>query len=199
MLDAVMRFAGEILSGGQPRWLTLCGTSGTGKTFLAKALSAFLAPRLRGLYEKHGRPKSDPRCMNYETAFSYAQAGSRFVKWPRMVDDMREGEYSGYNNACHGWFKIIDEIGGESKERTSDGAEKPTVFAIGKLTRLCDDRLGKWTLWTSNFYRSQLATVYDARIASRMMRDGNEVIELPQFVRDYNLRREALMRVQRAA
>jgi hypothetical protein len=195
MLREAVAFVSEVLQGGQPRWLTICGKSGTGKTYLAKAISTFLRPRLPWLYEKIERPRRDPERTSYESSFAYAQEGPRFVKWSAVVDEMRDGSYAGFTFACRDFFKIIDDIGGESMEREG----KPTVFSIGKLSRLADERLGKWTVITSNLGRAKINEMYDARIASRMMRDGNRIVDLKETVRDFGLRMEALQKHQSAA
>jgi len=65
-----------------------------------------------------------------------------------------------------------------------------TPFVIEKLGKLADERLRKWTMFTCNFDRRQIALQIDARIASRLMRHGSVIIETN--IRDYGLRLELM-------
>ena len=51
-----------------------------------------------------------------------------------------------------------------------------STFAIDKLYELLNERLGKWTVLTSNLTLTQFQE-WDQRIASRLIRDGNECVE----------------------
>jgi len=185
MKDAVMRWLNDIADNRQPpRWLTLCGLPGVGKTFLAKMARDWLKQYGRWIFEHKVRPELDPSFENYLTLFGYAQEGGYFFKWSRMLDTMRDGDFGHLNLVARGWVRIIDDLGAES--RGADGS--PTSFAIGTMAKLADRRVQKWTLITSNFGRRSIAELFDSRVASRMMRDGGEIIECSAI--DYNLRSE---------
>lgn len=184
MKDAALQWCCDIALGNNPYWLSLLGHSGTGKTLLSKCCMTFLFDHGERLYHKHYRHRADPESKDYLTLYSYAQEGTIFVKWSALLDKARSGDYSVLDRATADWVKIVDDIGAESVGK--DGL--PTPFAISTLSKLCDFRVGKWTIFTSNFSRSQLAERFDTRIASRMMRDGNVIVE--SQIRDFNLRKE---------
>jgi len=77
-----------------------------------------------------------------------ARLDGKWIYWPQAVDRIRGGEY--------------DASG----------------FAASQLNRLANQRLGKWTIWTSNLSLDQVATKLDNRIADRLIRSGSSVIEL---------------------
>ena len=68
---------------------------------------------------------------------------------------------------CDDWFVALDDIGAE---RTSD-------FSVSKLDQIIDARLGKWTVITCNFTREQIAEHMDVRIASRLGRGKNVIVD----------------------
>ena len=63
-----------------------------------------------------------------------------------------------------------------------------TPFATQTMAEVLNRRQGKWTVITSNFSRKQFAEEFDVRIASRLMRDRNVIVETN--VRDYAIRKE---------
>ena len=78
---------------------------------------------------------------------------------------------------CDDWFVALDDI----------GAERASDFSVSKLDQIIDARLGKWTVITCNFTREQIAEHMDVRIASRLGR-GNNVIVDNINVLDYSTR-----------
>lgn len=182
MQHETMRFCSDIMQGAPPRWLFLCGSSGCGKSHLAKAAAECIGKYAEWCYNKHGRPLVDPRLERYESTWPYAQAGQIFVKWARIIDSARDGNYDPFKLATKDYFKVIDDVGAEGFGQD----RKPTAFVINQLGKLADERLRKWTIWTSNFGLGDFAELFDSRIASRMLRDGNTVIEVS--ARDFNTR-----------
>lgn len=183
MLLAAMDWCNDIADNLPPRWLTLCGYPGIGKTFLAKLSRDWLHKYGRWIYEHKVRPTVPDFENDYRTLFGYAQEGGYFFKWSRMLDTMRDGDYGHINFVVEGWVRIIDDLGTEVIGR--DGL--PTPFAMNTMAKLADRRVGKWTLFTTNYNRRSIAEVFEPRIASRMMRDGSVIIECSAI--DYNLRR----------
>lgn len=182
MHHEVMRFCSDIMQGLPPRWLLLCGRSGVGKTHLATRAAECIGKYAEWCYNKHGRPAIDPKAERYDTAFPYAQCGPIFTKWARIIDSARDGDYEPYKFASKDYFKVVDDVGAEGFGQD----KRPTAFVINQLGKLADDRMRKWTLWTSNFGLGDFAELFDTRIASRMLRDGNAVVEVT--ARDYNTR-----------
>lgn len=182
MLHEAQQFVSDVMTGQSPRWLFYCGRSGTGKSHLAHRIADALKKWGEWCYNTHGRPVLDPKKEHYQTTWSYAQSSPIFVKWARVIDAARDGDYQPYKDAANDWFKVIDDVGAEGFGHD----RKPTAFVINQLGKLADDRLGKWTVWTSNFGLGELAELFDARISSRMLRDENVVVEVT--ARDYNNR-----------
>jgi DNA replication protein DnaC len=80
-------------------------------------------------------------------------------------------------HVCNDWFVALDDI----------GAERASDFSVSKLDQVVDARLGKWTVITCNFSREEIAEHMDVRIASRLGRGKNVIVD-GIFVRDYSTR-----------
>lgn len=182
MKREAVQLCSDVLVGLEPRWLFLCGRSGVGKTHLADRIAAFLQKWGEWAYNKRERPKRDPSFEHYETTYAYAQTGAVSVKWSKIVDMARDGDFSEYNACKNDVYKVIDDLGAEG----FGPDRKPTPFVVNQLGKLADARIGKWTVWTSNFMKRDFAEIFDVRIASRMLREGNVIVEVD--ARDYNIR-----------
>ena len=73
------------------------------------------------------------------------------------------------------WFLVLDDV---------FGASDPRNFG-GRVSDMLAERVGKWTILTSNLTMPELASK-DRRLASRMIRDGSVVVE--NETKDYALR-----------
>lgn len=113
----------------EPRWLSLLGTTGTGKTHCAKQLWTKLRNRLPGTSE-------------YQPSFIY---------WPQFVNELRGGEAYGLVRDMQRWpLLCLDDVGAE---------RDTTGFASEHLNTLLGCRAGKWTILTSNLNLEQLGVV----------------------------------------
>lgn len=164
MLEAARRFAHDLVIDAPPRWLSLLGTSGAGKTMLAKIISALF------------RRYVDSDRIISETPSRIVRASGGFVKWSRVVQWLREGEYRCFEDISRDYFVVVDDI----------GSENPTDFTRAKLYEMFDAGEGKWRVWTANLSLAQIGEKFDTRIASRMIRNNAVVIDVD--VPDYNLR-----------
>lgn len=147
MVSAMARFVLAMKENHPPRWLSLLGTSGNGKTHLAKRAWRFACKR-----------------------FGWDKTGylPEFIYWPDFVDRLRSGDAYEHFNDLKNWPVLaLDDIGAE---RDSTG------FASEKLNTLLGCRAGQWTILTSNLGLDQLETV-DRRISSRIVRDNNIWVE----------------------
>lgn len=133
----------------KPCWLSFVGTSGTGKTFLANSIYTWAA--------------TCPHLTFHKTLLS--GISKRF--WPKLVTRLRDGEYWAIDDLSESNFVFLDEIAVE---------HDPSGFAKDKLCELLSRRVGKWTLLTSNLNLEKLGEM-DARIPSRMIRDGSVVVD----------------------
>ena len=131
-----------------PRWLSILGVTGTGKTHCA-----------RRLWE-HLRGRSD---------WSHSVYLPQVVYWPQFVSELRGGQaFDQFRDLWRWPALLIDDIGAE---------RDTTGFASEQLNTLLGCRVGKWTLMTSNLMLEQLGSV-ESRIADRMIREPNLFIEV---------------------
>ena len=155
----------------KPYWLSLLGTSGAGKTMLAKlvnqAFRQYKDARIIWFDDDEGRQRS----VNGRIV----RASGRFILWRKMVQWLREGEYRCFEDVAEDWFVAVDDI----------GSEHLTEFSLAKLYEMFSRGEDKWRIWTANLSLEQIEQRFDPRIASRMIR-GSVVVDVD--VPDYNLR-----------
>ena len=130
------------------------GSSGTGKTFLAKQC-----------HKKIKQLGLD--CYPHKVTGITQQRSMLWFYWPKFVRRLRGGEFALVDAAVEVDILFIDDLGAEYK----------TDYIIGALTEICDQRLGKWTFFTSNLPIDRVAGDVDQRVASRMLRGENTVAE----------------------
>lgn len=148
-------------------WLTLAGPSGTGKTMLAKLCTRFFSSWLDGFKDERFDPVKEVR---------YRKGGIK--NWGNVMREMIEGDYSGLRNLREDWFVCLDDIGAEYS-RNRD-------LSTSKLYDILNDRQGLFTIITANLSVQQISEQMDARIASRLIRNGAVVVDIKTT--DYNLR-----------
>ena len=128
----------------RPRWLSLIGNSGTGKTHCATRLWNWAKTRFDW----------------YNCGCEYSET---IIYWPEFVQKLRAGAYE-YRDDLKRWpLLFLDDIGSE---------RDPTGFATEELNTLLGRRMGKWTLLTSNLNIGAIKNL-DSRMSSRLIRDCN--------------------------
>lgn len=139
------------------RWLSLLGTTGTGKTHLAKIVmrqfidqNRFDAPFDSGYNVKYGNRGT-------------------WINWRTFCASIRSGAYDLIEDVCKDWFVILDDVG---SERDSTG------FIAEAIDRIFNQRQNKWTMITSNLTLQDFANKVDVRVSDRMLRGNNEIIEI---------------------
>ena len=160
-----MDFAAEMESSAPPRWLTLSGGCGAGKSHLARQTKRFWI-------EHAGWVRAEGKSGSYRRLRE-----CRFISWRKFVQRQKAGEFRELVDLMDLPLLIVDDIGAEYD---------PTGFAKGRLDELLDARLGKWTFITTNLSLQEIGEQLDARIASRMKRGGSRFIKTT--APDYNLR-----------
>lgn len=138
--------------GKEPRWITIMGASGTGKTHCAKKLWS----------KSLGMAQFAPRWLGVEFL-------AREVYWPKFVSEMRSGDVYGRFRDMMNWpVLFLDDIGAE---------RDTTGFASEQLNMLLGSRGGRWTIITSNLTLEQLGNI-DPRISDRIIRKPNIFLEV---------------------
>lgn len=167
MLLAAKEFSSSIMLGESPRWISFLGTSGAGKSHLAKALLRFWRERAgwRTIHGKGGDFQSLEESV--------------FVSWSKFIDRQRDGNHGEVYALSKVPFVVLDDIGSEYD---------PSGFSKDKLYKLAECRTGKWTVVTSNLGLDHIARSIDIRVASRMLRDNSIVVKVT--APDYNLRKD---------
>jgi len=163
MLAAAQDFVRDMATGAAPRWLSLLGRSGTGKTHLARGISRFF--------------KAEASIYIDRVTGAHLSRQGGFIGWRKIVDQLRNGEYGIMDAVCNDWFVALDDI----------GAERASDFSVSKLDQIIDARLGKWTVITCNFTREEIAEQMDVRIASRLGRANNVIVDNISIL-DYSIR-----------
>lgn len=192
MLNQSQKFLNDMLTGEEPYWLVLLGEPGCGKTHLADKIRWFIKKHGERTYNAKERPKVDPERRRVETCFIYKQEGPVLVKWGSLIDKLRDGGRWDFSRACGDHYKVIDDLGVDSFSKNSRGELEATPFATQKIGELLDRRLGKWTVITANFSIEQFGTIFDTRIASRLLRKSSVVKAFG--LRDYALEKHKAQR-----
>lgn len=166
MKNEAVSFMDDLFNYRTPRWLSLLGTTASGKTMLAK--------RIWHLFRQHRQFQID-----FEDDKIVTRWRGGFVNWGRAVSErMMQGNYAFLEDVRNFNFFVIDDILSEY--------EKHRSLSASKLYNVLEARLGKWTVITGNANLEQIGEALDPRIASRMIRGGSKVVDVD--VTDWNLR-----------
>lgn len=164
MILAVARFITDMKAATHPRFLSFLGKSGAGKTMLAR--------RVWRWFDRFGcyyRPIAGCESEMVRTG--------QFCEWRKFMEECLQGDWSRTSDLCDDWFVVLDDIGAK-RDKSGVGLDKLDTILAARSER-------KWTLITSNLSLEEIADM-DARIASRLLRGGSEVIQVD--VVDYALR-----------
>ena len=156
MKRAALQFSADMLAGRDPYWLSLLGSSGAGKTMLARLIAneVFKRHLEGGIYD--------------QTAAYERRRRGGFVSWGRLVTLLRQGEYRVFDDLSTDWFIVIDDV----------GVEHSSPFIMAKLYEFLARRERKWTLITANMTCEEVRDRIDGRVASRMKRHQSTVVEV---------------------
>lgn len=173
MILAVTTLSAELQRrDASPYMLTLLGDPGTGKTRLATALHAWAVRNLRGHagWEAVWQDGVEHQVPQYRDVW--------WIQSNRMLKRIREGDSGYIDDAAGRYFVLIDDL----------GSEYQTPFATSVYDELIDRRVGKWTLITSNLTLEQMRAELGARIPSRLLRQGGQVLQTHGTIADYSTR-----------
>lgn len=179
MKDMAMSFAQDMLDGRSPRWLSMLGTSGAGKTMLAKIIARLYRETFDGRINWDSSRSSQSEDMPYGAIQRYHGG---FINWGNAINNrMLKGQYGFLEDMGEFDFFAIDDIISEY--------EKHRSLSASKLYGVMESRLKRWTVITANASLKQIGELLDPRISSRMIRGGSVVLDVD--VPDWNLRRSA--------
>ncbi len=126
-----------------PRWLTLTGPSGVGKTHVGRRCWKFMSQR---------------------ADWSECRYTHKEVSWGQLIDSLRSGDGWEVFQDMRRWpVLFLDDVFAQ---------HDPNGFAVDRLFNLLASRERKWTIITSNATLKQIAAV-ERRIADRMIRGNN--------------------------
>lgn len=156
MVGKSEQFWRHLLDGGEPRWLTMAGESGCGKTHLARKIhrAFYLMTRL----QKQGDVYLGPGKDLYRASF---------YSWPQIAANFMEGAYGVMNDIAEDWMVVIDDIGA-----TRTQSDRIESLVWDKLFTALARREGKWTVLTTNLTFMEIAS-RESRLASRLRRAPN--------------------------
>lgn len=179
MKRVAVGFADDIYQNRHPYWLSLLGTSGAGKTMLAKLIwhtfRDWKHTEINWPATEQTRNENNPygRIIRWRGGF---------INWGNAINNrMLKGEYEFLEDMRDYSFFAIDDIASEY--------ERHRELSASKLYNVLEARLGKWTVITANLSLEQIGASLDTRIASRMLRNESTVVDVN--VPDYNLRKQA--------
>jgi DNA replication protein DnaC len=147
-----------------PVGLLLIGNYGTGKSHLSVSIVKELM-------------KKDFECIFISTPKLMTKIRSTYNKQSEYTEDQIINQLSKVD--C----LVLDDIGSESTR--SNANDNQHTWATSKLFEIIDNRIGKHTIFTSNYEPSELQKQLGGRNFSRMMEN---VHVLKMFGEDYRLR-----------
>lgn len=163
VLPSVQEFVSAIVRKESPRWLSLLGPSGVGKTHILKqAMSSLRRAHSRGAWS-----------IRTPTGWRGPQM-AHIIPAEDLNDYRAPRDYAKYD------VIYIEDIG--SGGDMGKGSGNVLRSRISELLQL---RSGKWTMLCANLYRGEIEAQLDGRIASRLKRDGSTCIEIPAEVPDF--------------
>ena len=168
-LELARNALGSLLSdfsapGMVPYTLALLGTSGTGKTALARVAWDRIAGYGGLAWEKLGEPDPTGR----QGYFRRESRSCGWHYWPDISDGFKAGEFWPCDDIPNEWFAVLDDVGADYD---------PNRIAAGKLDLILRRSQGRWRIVTSNLLLKQIKAL-DTRIASWLIRDENKVVEI---------------------
>lgn len=98
----------------------------------------------------------------------FTERTAQFWKCSRYAERLRNGCWDFQEHLIRLPLLVLDDV----------GAEHGSELLRGKLFDLLDNRLDKWTVITTNLSAGEVAEQLDARIASRLRRGNNVLVEV---------------------
>lgn len=146
--DAARAWIDAFRANESPRWISIIGNSGTGKTHVATRLWDFA-------YQK--------------SSWRRSEFIPKPIFWPFFVQELKAGTRWEFRNDMARWpVLFLDDIGAETDK---------SGFATDELNTLLGVRMNQWTIITSNRTLEAWQQT-DGRILSRMVRGQNLCVSI---------------------
>lgn len=179
MKREAVSFVDDMANDRQPRWLSFLGTSGAGKTMLAKIIWRIFRDTCYMQIDWAASRRTQNESCPHGRIIRYRGG---FINWGNAINNrMLQGQYDFLEDMRDYSFFAIDDIASEY--------ERHRELSASKLYNVLESRLKKWTVITANLSLDQIAASLDTRIASRMLRNESVVVDVN--VPDFNLRKRA--------
>lgn len=170
--ELARQFVADIAAGRPPYWLTFTGVPGCGKTMLIRQIfnaASRYNPGNASLWVSGSGVRDEsrrrPRCV--------------WLHATEFADRLRAKEYDLPEYLAADFLVALDDLG---------ATRDTTAFLSEAVYRLCNARIGRWTLFTSNLSAQAIADQIDPRVASRLIRDGNKAHRITSP--DYAMRKK---------
>lgn len=153
MLTGAANFVLDLKEGKRP-WLILLGTSGAGKTHIA-----------RRIWKYWKQTASWTTAQGRGGQMSNFMRSGSFELWADVINEARAGKFGVFERLMSDEFVILDDIG---------AGEDARKWISDKLYHVIEKRIpeNKSLILTANLSLEQIADEYDPRIASRLLRRG---------------------------
>lgn len=135
---------------------------------LARIITRFFSRHLDGMEDENLSVPHERR---------YLRRGG-FKPWATVMQDVLDGDYSGIRDMKQDWFLCLDDIGAEYGRNRE--------LSVSKLYDILSSREHRFTVITANLTLEDVNTTMDARIASRLLRNGSVVVDVD--APDFNLK-----------
>lgn len=166
VLPQVKQFCSDVLRGEPPRWLSLLGPSGIGKTFILRQAFQFLRDNWK---------------LEVKTRYPDGSVSGRTRQHYHVIPSLDLDTYLAPRQFAEDFDLIyVEDVGVAVGDKGSGAVLRDRVI------ELLQHRTRRWTLIDANLYRREIEEQLDGRIASRLRRDGSVCIELPGSIPDYN-------------
>jgi DNA replication protein DnaC len=149
--------------------LSLLGISGVGKTMLCDCVWSALRVNKWGVSDAVPETVRGGSLVKFEC---------RKFDMRKVSDKLKSGDWSIVEAIEEPPFVILDDVGADYD---------PNKIAASKVDRVLRSRIGKWTMLTSNLLLNDINLNLDARIASFIIRDENQFVEIKTI--DYGRRK----------
>lgn len=153
-----------------PYWLTIAGKSEIGKSHLTARLGDFMA--------KYGEIRNYPKFSYNDLSRSVATHG--FVKASRLANDAQVFNAQFKTGVSHLTALIIDDLNADVDFRVKRDLSNILMQRAGEGLEPW-----RWTVVTTNQTRQEISENYNKRVASRMRRSSNVILELSDNITPY--------------